>query len=125
MSTRRRRRTIFGCSLLVSLAAIVQWPALPSAFDAAHRDVTAAALLVLTDAGLNDALVAVSGIGDEGAAWLQSGAHYDNCAGAEGRAWIREHRVAAVTAALAYEAGRAPTDRQRAIDNLGYVLHAT
>jgi hypothetical protein len=98
-----------------------------------HEKLTEAAFRTLADPGTVAELRNASLIGDSrdyeplapGIPWNQSAAHYDNCAWYEGRTWVKDHRHAAVTAALVYDASPTADNRRAVIDNLGFVLHAT
>jgi hypothetical protein len=119
---------------LIALAAPLAAPASAHAFTGDnHKNLTAAAFRVLADPQTVAELRAVSVIGDStdyeplapGTPWFLSGAHFDNCAWSEGTTWIRNHRKAAVNAAIAYDANPTAARRADVFDNLGFVLHAT
>ena len=120
--------------VLAALAVVLAAPGPAAAFTGdVHRALTAAAFRVRADPATVNELRAVSLIGDSsafeplapGVPWYLSAAHFDNCAWAEGSAWIKNHRQAAVTAAIAYDASPTATARAAVLDNLGFVLHAT
>jgi hypothetical protein len=90
-----------------------------------HKEITAAALAVLTDPATKASLRDASIIGDTNPdSWVNSAAHYDNCAWYEGQAWVTNHRNAAVTAAYNVYLSNTAANRQAVWDNLGYVIHA-
>jgi hypothetical protein len=98
-----------------------------------HKKLTEAAFRTLADPGTVAELGSAVLLGDSKAPqpqapsipWFQSAAHYDNCAWYEGRTWVKDHRHAAVTAALVYDANPTAANRRAVIENLGFVLHAT
>lgn len=118
----------------IALAALLASPTSALAFTGDnHKDLTAAAFRVLADPGTVAELRAASVIGDSqvyqplapGIPWDLSAAHFDNCAWSEGSTWIKDHRKAAVTAAIAYDASPTAARRAAVFGNFGFVLHAT
>jgi hypothetical protein len=118
----------------LALTALLASPTSAFAFSSTnHEDLTEAAFRVLADPGTVAELRHASLIGDTNAdlplapgnPWLQSAAHFDNCAWSEGSAWIKNHRTAAVAAAIADDANPTAAGRAAVFDNFGFVLHAT
>jgi hypothetical protein len=118
----------------IAFATLVASPTAGFAFTGDnHKELTAAAFRVLADPQTVAELREASLIGDSsayeplapGKPWFLSAAHFDNCAWAEGSTWIKDHRKAAVAAAIAYDASPTVTRRAVVFGNLGFVLHAT
>lgn len=118
----------------IAFAALVASPTAGFAFTGDnHKELTAAAFRVLADPQTVAELREASVIGDSsayeplapGKPWFLSAAHFDNCAWAEGSTWIKDHRKAAVAAAIACDASPTATRRAVVFGNLGFVLHAT
>ncbi|MCY1022531.1 hemopexin repeat-containing protein [Pyxidicoccus sp. MSG2] len=119
---------------LIALAALLSSPTSTLAFTGDnHKELTAAAFRVLADPQTVAELRAASVIGDSkayeplapGIPWYLSAAHFDNCAWSEGSTWIKDHRKAAVSAAIAYDANPTAALRAEVFGNFGFVLHAT
>jgi hypothetical protein len=118
----------------LALTALLASPTSALAFSTAnHQDLTSAAFRVHADPGTVAELRAASLIGDSQVyeplagdiPWNLSGAHFDNCAWSEGSAWIKNHRTAAVAAAITYDTCPSAEHRAAVFGHLGFVLHAT